>query len=514
MRMKRFALALGAAAVFTAGGALYAQASHGGGAEGTTLTGCLNPGGQLKNLAVGDAPAGGKCGRNETMVHLGSGDITSVRTGDSSGLQGGVESGDADLGLQPSYRLPQNCSLDQVPKAVTNVWRCAEDDDTTYDAGAGLGLDVTTFSILPPYRLPQGCDPASVAKLASGSWVCAADEDTTYSAGRGVALDGTTFSLPDAYALPQGCDAGEVVEGDGGSMWVCATDDDTTYAAGRGLALDGTTFALPDGYALPQACADGQVAKSALGAWACASDLDTTYAAGAGMQLTGSLFELAQSFRLPQNCAADQVAKWATIMWLCAEDDDTTYTAGSGLVLAGTELSLDPAHGVTLGCNEGQVMKWDGAAWVCAADTDTTYDSGDFATSNQTCSTGSFVRGISASGAVICAAPPTGEGGGESATISIQSLAVGHASCPNGGTAITVDTTTSYACNGATGPQGPAGPTGPTGPAGSSGGAGVGTSPNGLFEIEVTDSGIVISGPGGNLKVGYSSATLENRGTP
>lgn len=130
------------------------------------------------------------------MVHLGSGDITAVRTGDSSGLQGGAESGNADLGLQPSYRLPQNCSQDQVPKAVTNVWRCAEDDDTTYDAGTGLGLDSTTFSVLPRYRLRQGCDPASVAKLASGEWVCAVDEDTTYSAGRGVALDGTTFSLP------------------------------------------------------------------------------------------------------------------------------------------------------------------------------------------------------------------------------------------------------------------------------------------------------------------------------
>ncbi len=71
---------------------------------------------------------------------------------------------------------------------------------------------------------------------------------------------------------------------------------------------------------------------------------------------------------------------------------------------------------------------------------------------------------------------------------------------------------------GATGPAGPQGPAGPTGPAGAqgppgaSGGAAALTSPNGLFKIVVTDSGIRIVGPGGNLYISYASAKLTNRG--
>lgn len=65
---------------------------------------------------------------------------------------------------------------------------------------------------------------------------------------------------------------------------------------------------------------------------------------------------------------------------------------------------------------------------------------------------------------------------------------------------------------GAPGAQGPAGPPGPQGPPGQSGGAAALTSPNGLFKIQVTDSGIRILGPGGNLYISYASAKLTNRG--
>lgn len=65
---------------------------------------------------------------------------------------------------------------------------------------------------------------------------------------------------------------------------------------------------------------------------------------------------------------------------------------------------------------------------------------------------------------------------------------------------------------GAPGAQGPAGPPGPQGPPGQSGGAAALTSPNGLFKIQVTDSGIRIVGPGGNLYISYASAKLTNRG--
>lgn len=66
---------------------------------------------------------------------------------------------------------------------------------------------------------------------------------------------------------------------------------------------------------------------------------------------------------------------------------------------------------------------------------------------------------------------------------------------------------------GAPGAQGPAGPQGPQGSPGTSGGAAALTSPNGLFKIQVTDSGIRIIGPGGNLYISYASAKLTDRGS-
>jgi hypothetical protein len=66
---------------------------------------------------------------------------------------------------------------------------------------------------------------------------------------------------------------------------------------------------------------------------------------------------------------------------------------------------------------------------------------------------------------------------------------------------------------GAPGAPGAQGPAGPQGPPGQSGGAAALTSPNGLFRIQVTDNGIRIVGPGGNLYISYASAKLTNRGS-
>lgn len=65
---------------------------------------------------------------------------------------------------------------------------------------------------------------------------------------------------------------------------------------------------------------------------------------------------------------------------------------------------------------------------------------------------------------------------------------------------------------GAAGQPGAQGPPGPQGPPGASGGEAALTSPNGLFKIQVTDSGIRIIGPGGKLYINYASAKLTNRG--
>jgi len=62
--------------------------------------------------------------------------------------------------------------------------------------------------------------------------------------------------------------------------------------------------------------------------------------------------------------------------------------------------------------------------------------------------------------------------------------------------------------DGATGPAGPQGETGPAGPPG--GGTASLTSPNGLFKIEITDAGVVISGPGGTIHVDYDDAAVAS----
>ena len=68
---------------------------------------------------------------------------------------------------------------------------------------------------------------------------------------------------------------------------------------------------------------------------------------------------------------------------------------------------------------------------------------------------------------------------------------------------------------GATGPQGIQGiqgiqgPPGPQGPAGSSGSGGGLTSANGLYGISVTNSGIVLKGPGGYVKIDKGAVTVH-----
>ena len=76
----------------------------------------------------------------------GGGDITAVNTPAGGGLQGGVTSGDASLGLQ-------NCGSGQVLKSNGSTWSCGPDIDTdtntTYSAGSGLDLVSGVFSVDP-----------------------------------------------------------------------------------------------------------------------------------------------------------------------------------------------------------------------------------------------------------------------------------------------------------------------------------------------------------------------------
>lgn len=128
----------------------------------STLTGCLNPGGQLKHLAIGEEPAR-SCGADETEVRF-------------------------------------------------------EDSDTTYQAGHGLTLSGTTFSVdESALSVPWGKLSGVPAGFADG-----VDDDTTYS--------GSDFATSS-----QNCQPGEYVTGiDASGGLVCSritslTDETGTY---------------------------------------------------------------------------------------------------------------------------------------------------------------------------------------------------------------------------------------------------------------------------------------------
>jgi hypothetical protein len=68
------------------------------------------------------------------------------------------------------------------------------DDDTTYLAGTGLELDITTFAISPTYQLPQSCSISQTIKWDGSAWVCGTDEQG--AGGAAWLLTGNAYTSP------------------------------------------------------------------------------------------------------------------------------------------------------------------------------------------------------------------------------------------------------------------------------------------------------------------------------
>ncbi len=84
----------------------------------------------------------------------------------------------------------------QVLKWNGSQWAPAnEAGGGSYSAGTGLDLSGSVFSIVPNYRLPQGCSVNQIPKWNGSAWSCQADAGSNYSAGTGLSLSGTTFSV-------------------------------------------------------------------------------------------------------------------------------------------------------------------------------------------------------------------------------------------------------------------------------------------------------------------------------
>jgi hypothetical protein len=75
------------------------------------------------DVAPGDAPAHPPCLRPASVIHLSSGDLTSLAAG--TGLTGGGDNGDVSMSIAPSYRLPQSCSTGQAASWNGTAWACA-----------------------------------------------------------------------------------------------------------------------------------------------------------------------------------------------------------------------------------------------------------------------------------------------------------------------------------------------------------------------------------------------------
>jgi hypothetical protein len=145
------------------------------------FTGCLGTtgtrAGKLAAVAEGSNPQRA-CTVDEKVVHLGSGDITSIRAKSGGGIElngdgltGGFldTGGQVQLGLGSTYRLPQACEPGQVPQRDGEVWSCATLPPAPKEKRALLGQHGDSARVPNNYAYIGG-----LLRVPAGTWALTA----------------------------------------------------------------------------------------------------------------------------------------------------------------------------------------------------------------------------------------------------------------------------------------------------------------------------------------------------
>jgi hypothetical protein len=253
-------------------------------------------------------------------------------------------------------------------------WVPGDDSDTTYNAGAGLSLDGSTFSVsgVTGDMITDGTiggvdlDDLAVtgAKLAVNA--VSTDKIVKSAVTRDKLNDAAvnTAKLNDAavtstkiedetidfvdIAQNKATDGqvmkwSAVARGDGG--WVPSDDSDTTYDAGAGLSLDGNTFSV-------SGVTGAMITDGTIGG----VDLDDLAVTGAKLAVNAvSTDKIVKSAvtRDKLNDAAVDTAK--------LNDAAVTSTKIEDATISFADIGRNKA-------DTGQVMKWNGSVWVAAND--------------------------------------------------------------------------------------------------------------------------------------------------